>query len=85
MVLGMAGRPRAPSSSPAAVVVDGGGDLLIADADNERVRLVAGSSCSSGCPYGLASMTRGDIYTIAGDGSPGYSGDGGPATSAELD
>jgi hypothetical protein len=70
--------------SPAAVAVDGGGDLLIADADNERVRLVAGSSCSSGCPYGLAAMTRGDIYTIAGGGSA-YPGDGGPATSAELE
>jgi hypothetical protein len=25
-----------------------------------------------------------DIYTIAGDGTDGYSGDGGPATDAEL-
>ena len=29
-------------------------------------------------------MTAGDIYTIASDGASGYSGDGGPATSAEL-
>jgi hypothetical protein len=29
-------------------------------------------------------MTAGDIYTVAGDGTAGFSGDGGPATSAEL-
>ena len=29
-------------------------------------------------------MTAGDIYTVAGDGTCGYAGDGGPATSAEL-
>jgi hypothetical protein len=29
-------------------------------------------------------MTAGDIYTIAGDGTSGFSGDGGPATSAAL-
>jgi hypothetical protein len=29
-------------------------------------------------------MTAGDIYTVAGNGTAGYSGDGGPATSAEL-
>ncbi len=29
-------------------------------------------------------MNAGDIYTVAGDGSFGFSGDGGPATDAEL-
>jgi hypothetical protein len=70
---------------PSGVAVDAGGDLLIADSANRRVRLVAGASCSSACPYGLASMTEGDIYTIADNGTNGYSGDGGPASSAELD
>ena len=30
-------------------------------------------------------MTAADIYTIAGNGTPGFSGDGGPAAQAELD
>jgi hypothetical protein len=30
-------------------------------------------------------MTAGDIYTVAGTGTDGFSGDGGPATSADLD
>jgi hypothetical protein len=38
---------------------------------------------STGTFYGQA-MTAGDIYTVAGNGTSGYSGDGGPATSAEL-
>ena len=29
-------------------------------------------------------MTAGDIYTVAGDGTMGLSGDGGPATAAAL-
>ena len=29
-------------------------------------------------------MTARDIYTVAGNGTPGFSGDGGPATHAEL-
>jgi hypothetical protein len=30
-------------------------------------------------------MKIGYIYTVAGDGTAGYSGDGGPATAGELD
>ena len=29
-------------------------------------------------------MKAGDIYTVAGNGEPGFAGDGGPGTSAEL-
>ena len=29
-------------------------------------------------------MTAGDMYTVAGDGTQGKSGDGGPAVAAEL-
>jgi hypothetical protein len=37
----------------------------------------------TGTFYGRA-MTAGDIYTVAGNGTAGFSGDGGPATSAVL-
>ena len=63
-----------------AVAVDGAGNLLIADTDNNRVRVVAEST---GSFYGKA-MTAGDIYTVAGDGKSGFSGDGGPAAAARL-
>ena len=67
-------------ASPASVAVDGAGNLVVADSENERVRVVA---ASTGSFYGQA-MTTGDIYTVAGTGMSGSSGDGGPATSAEL-
>ena len=38
----------------------------------------------SGTFYGRA-MTAGDIYTVAGNGTGGCAGDGGPAVAAELD
>jgi sugar lactone lactonase YvrE len=55
--------------SPSGVAVDGNGNLYIADRDNSRVRKV-----SSG----------GTITTIAGTSTKGFSGDGGPATKAQL-
>ena len=67
--------------SPEGVAVDAAGNLVIADTGNNRVRVVA---ASTGTFYGQA-MTAGDIYTVAGDGTGGFSGDGGPATGAELD
>ena len=65
---------------PEDVVVDSTGNLVITDSGNNRVRVVA---ASTGTFYGQA-MTAGDIYTVAGNGTYGFSGDGGPATSAEL-
>ncbi len=51
------------------VTVDASGNIYIADWTSHRVRKVA---------------TTGKISTVAGDGVLGFSGDGGPATSAEL-
>jgi sugar lactone lactonase YvrE len=65
---------------PQGVAVDGAGNLVIADTTNGRIRVVA---ASTGTFYSQA-MTAGHIYTVAGDGTEGFSGDGGPATSAEL-
>ena len=57
-------------SLPSGVYVDGDGNVFIGDCGNSRVREVAN-------PGGI-------IRTIAGNGTQGFSGDGGPATSAEL-
>jgi RHS repeat-associated protein len=66
---------------PIGVAVDSAGNVVFGDGGNNRVRVVA---LHSGTYYGV-SMTAEDIYTLAGDGTSGYSGDGGLATSAELD
>jgi hypothetical protein len=55
---------------PSGVAVDAAGDLFIADLGNNVIREV---------PAGT-----GIITTVAGNGTFGYSGDGGSATSAEL-
>ena len=64
---------------PRGVVADAAGNLVIADTENDRIRVLA---ASTGTFYGLP-MTAGDIYTVAGAGHGGL-GDGGPAITAEL-
>ncbi len=54
---------------PEALTIDALGNIYISDVGNDRIRMVDSS---------------GDITTFAGDGNTGYSGDGGPATSASL-
>ncbi len=67
-------------NGPRRVTVDGAGNLVITDRGNNRVRVVA---AGTGTFYGQA-MTAGDIYTVAGTGAYGFSGDGGPATSGRA-
>ncbi|MBF0456992.1 MAG: hypothetical protein HQK99_03755 [Nitrospirae bacterium] len=67
-------------NDPSGIAVDSIGNLYIADQSNHCIRVVAKVS---GTYLGMA-MTAGNIYTIAGNGSWGYSGDGGAATSATL-
>src|SRR3989454_4287472 len=54
---------------PFGVAVDGAGNLFIADTNNNRIRKVS---------------SDGIITTVAGNGSQGFSGDGGPAINAQL-
>lgn len=54
---------------PREVAVDGAGAVYVTDAANHRVRKIT---------------TDGTISTVAGTGTAGYSGDGGPATAARL-
>ena len=65
---------------PAGLLVDGSGNLVLADSGNSRVRVVAEAT---GTFYGQA-MTAGDIYTVAGDKTAGYNGSGGTGTRTDL-
>jgi sugar lactone lactonase YvrE len=56
-------------AGPVGLTIDALGNIYIADGSGTRVRMV---------------NTLGIINTVAGDGTKGYSGDGGAATSAEL-
>ncbi len=54
---------------PEGVALDGAGNLYIADKNSHRIRKVDAA---------------GVIFTVAGNGTAGYSGDGGPAAAAQL-
>ncbi len=70
---GYAGDGKAATAAelnhPHAVLPLSDGGFLVADTENNRVRRV---------------WPDGTITTVAGTGSAGFSGDGGPATAAEL-
>ena len=76
------GRPAtaAKINQPDGVAVDAAGNLVLADTGNNRIRVVA---AATGTFYGQK-MTAGNIYTVAGTATAGYTGDGGRATSARL-
>lgn len=57
-------------NAPTAIYVDPAGDVYIADTGNNRIREITAQT--------------GIISTVSGDGTSGSSGNGGPATSAEL-
>ncbi len=57
-------------SRPQGPFVDNSGNVYVADVEAHRIRKISGST--------------GIITTVAGMGTSGYSGDGGPATDATL-
>jgi uncharacterized protein (TIGR03437 family) len=56
-------------SSPCGIAVDSSGNLYIADQSNNRIR---------------EAVVDANINTVVGNGTQGYTGDGGAATSAEI-
>lgn len=70
---GSATGPTAAFTNPTAVVVDNLGNLYIADSFGSRVRQVF-----------LSGQNQGNIATAAGTGTPGNTGDGGPAPMAKV-
>ncbi|MBI3693435.1 MAG: hypothetical protein HY238_01150 [Acidobacteria bacterium] len=60
---------RAQINSPTGITVDRAGNVYFTDQENDRVRKIDAS---------------GIISTVAGNGTLGFSGDGGPATRASL-
>ena len=69
VALGDGGQATAANLNPGGITTDAAGNLYIADFTNSRIRMV---------------NTAGIINTIAGNGTIGFSGDGGQATSAAL-
>jgi uncharacterized protein (TIGR03437 family) len=55
-------------NGPQGIAVDAGGNVYVSDTQNARVRKISG----------------GNISTVAGNGTPGFGGDNGAATTAQL-
>jgi len=76
---------QAELNLPGGEVLDGAGNLYIADTGHNRIRMVCASPTSATIAGTGSNCTgAGIIVTIAGNGDPTYSGDGGPAANATV-
>jgi len=62
---------NATLSFPSGIILDGAGNIFIADTGNNKVREIVAST--------------GNIITVAGNGTPGFAGDGLVSTSANVE
>ena len=72
---------QAALAHPESVALDSAANLYIADA-NSVIRVV--NMGTQSVTVAGVTIAPGNIQTVAGNGTGGFSGDGGPATSAEL-
>lgn len=68
---------------PSSVVLDGAGNMYIADSLHNRIRMVCGAATTATIA-GTTCTTAGIISTIVGDGKSDYTGDGGLAANATV-
>ena len=70
-----------PDPSPSALAVDAAGDVFIAFGPGAQVDELPATSTTA---FGV-STSAGKLTVLAGNGTPGYGGDGGSATQSRLD
>jgi len=69
-------------NNPYGMFLDAAGNIYIADTGDNRIRVV--NTGTSAITVATVVIQPGDIATVAGNGTEGYSGDSGPAISAEV-
>ena len=84
--LGYTGDGAAATSAalnrPASIALDGSANIYIADTGNSVIRVV--NTGSQSVTIAGVTIAAGNIQTVVGNSTAGYSGDGGAATGAEL-
>ena len=70
-------------NNPGGLALDAAGNLYLTDTGNSRIRVV-NTQATTIAVLGVT-IAPGDIATVAGTSTAGYSGDGGAATSAQID